>query len=81
MALAYPTNRTMVRSPVRNDVCEVSHAISSSQYPDAPILLLSDVSSLPPDIAPYVKEFVRKGEPARLMTTLQRMLPKAEGFA
>jgi DNA-binding NtrC family response regulator len=52
-----------------------------AQYPDAPILLLSDVSSLPSDMAPYVQEFVRKGEPARLMSTLQRMLPKAEGFA
>ncbi len=46
-----------------------------AQYPAAPILLLSDIWSLPSDIAPYVAEFVRKGEPARLMSTLKRMLP------
>ena len=45
------------------------------QYPGAPILLLSDIYSLPPDIAPHVAEFVRKGEPAKLMMTLKRMLP------
>jgi len=44
-------------------------------YPDAPILLLSDVWSLPSDIAPFVEEFVRKGEPAKLMSALKRMLP------
>ncbi len=46
-----------------------------ARYPAAPILLLSDVWSLPSDIAPYVAEFVRKGEPAKLMSTLKRMLP------
>jgi DNA-binding NtrC family response regulator len=46
-----------------------------SQYPGAPILLLSDVWSLPPEMAPYVAEFVRKGEPAKLTSTLKRMLP------
>jgi len=45
-----------------------------SQYPTAPILLLSDVWSLPPEMIPYVAEFVRKGEPAKLTNTLRRML-------
>ena len=49
-----------------------------AMYPAAPILLLSDVWSLPPDIAPYIKEFVRKGEPAKLMSTLRRMLPEVD---
>ncbi len=44
-----------------------------ARYPSAPILLLSDVWSLPPEIAPYITEFVRKGEPAKLISTLKRM--------
>lgn len=46
------------------------------KYAGAPILLLSDVWTLPADIAPYITEFVRKGEPAKLMSTLRRMLPR-----
>lgn len=40
------------------------------RYPDAPIIVLSDVYDLPADIAPYVQAFVRKGEPAKLVAML-----------
>jgi hypothetical protein len=46
-----------------------------SLYPAAPIILLSDVWNLPTEIAPYVADFVRKGEPAKLLGTLSRLLP------
>jgi CheY-like chemotaxis protein len=39
-------------------------------YPRAPIVLLSDGRSLPADIAPYVSDFVRRGEPAELLRKL-----------
>ena len=40
-------------------------------YPRAPIvLLLSDVRNLPADIAPYVSDTVRRGEPAELLKKL-----------
>jgi DNA-binding response OmpR family regulator len=48
------------------------------QYPSAPIVLLSDVFDAPPDIAPFVQAFVRKGNPALLLTTL-RQLTSAPG--
>lgn len=41
-------------------------------YPAAPIILLSDLWSLPTDIAPFVDGFVRKGEPAKLLETVSR---------
>ncbi len=47
-----------------------------NQYPAAPIILLSDMWSLPSDVAPYVTDFVRKGEPAKLLGTLRRLLPR-----
>ncbi len=47
--------------------------------PDAPIVVLSDVWSLPADIAPYVTDFVRKGQPARLLQMVGKLLgPAAE---
>lgn len=36
-------------------------------YPQVPIIVLSDLWSLPADIAPFVSGFVRKGEPAKLL--------------
>ncbi len=39
-------------------------------YPQAPIVLLSDGRSVPPDIAPYVTDSVRRGEPAELLHKL-----------
>ena len=43
-----------------------------SLYPQVPIIVLSDLWSLPADIAPFVTDFVRKGEPAKLLETVSR---------
>ena len=43
-------------------------------YPQAPIVLLSDVRSVPPDIAPYVSDYVRRGEPAELLRKLSVLI-------
>jgi DNA-binding NtrC family response regulator len=42
--------------------------------PDAPIVLLSDIWALPADIAPYVTDFVRKGQPAKLLEMVGRLI-------
>jgi DNA-binding response OmpR family regulator len=52
---------------------EVARLICAS-YPDVPILLLSDVQGLPADVAPYVAQFVRKGEPRKLVSTILKLL-------
>ena len=44
-------------------------------FPAVPIILLSDLWSLPADIAPFVTEFVRKGQPAKLLQVVGRLLP------
>ena len=46
-------------------------------YPQAPIMLLSDLWSMPSDISPYIAEFVRKGQPARLLETAAKLLQAA----
>jgi DNA-binding NtrC family response regulator len=46
-------------------------------FPGAPIIVLSDLWSLPADIAPFVTEFVRKGQPAKLLQLVGRLLPLA----
>lgn len=46
-----------------------------SLYPSAPVVLLSDMWSLPSDIEPYVTDFVRKGQPAKLLETVCRLVP------
>ena len=38
------------------------------------ILVLSDVYDLPADIAPYATAFVRKGEPAELVTRIREIM-------
>lgn len=48
-------------------------------YPSVPIVLLSDMWSLPADIEPYVSEFVRKGQPGKLLETVRRLVPHANG--
>jgi DNA-binding NtrC family response regulator len=48
------------------------------RYPRAPILLISDVWNLPTDIAPHVSDFVRRGEPAKLLQKLTRLLSKSD---
>jgi DNA-binding NtrC family response regulator len=45
--------------------------------PDALIVVLSDLWCLPADIAPFVNEFVRKGQPAKLLEMVGRLLPPA----
>lgn len=47
-------------------------ALVHRAYPEAPIILLSDLCGLPEDIAPYVKAFVRKGEPEKLIATVKK---------
>ena len=44
----------------------------SGVYPNAPIILLSDIYGIPDDIAPYIKAFVRKGEPEKLIATVKK---------
>lgn len=41
-------------------------------FPNAPIILLSDLYGVPDDIAPYVKTFVRKGEPEKLIAAVKK---------
>lgn len=41
-----------------------------SKFPDAPIILLSDYWSPPADIAPFIDQFIRKGEPSKLVEAL-----------
>lgn len=42
-----------------------------AKYGTVPIILLSDLWNPPPDIAPYISQFVRKGDPAKLVTALK----------
>ena len=49
------------------------------KYPDPPIVVLSDVFGMPDDIAPYAQRFVRKGEPEKLIATIQSLLAAAPG--
>lgn len=43
-------------------------------FPNAPIVLLSEVQELPEDIEPYVKAFVRKGNPEKLVAIVKNLL-------
>ncbi len=45
------------------------------RYPKIPIVVLSDVWSLPLDIAPHATGFIRKGDPQQLVKVLNKMLP------
>ncbi|HEX5236527.1 MAG TPA: hypothetical protein VFW25_14505 [Silvibacterium sp.] len=46
-------------------------------FPGVPIILLSDVYGIPEDIAPYVKAFVRKGEPEKLIAMVKKFASTA----
>jgi DNA-binding NarL/FixJ family response regulator len=50
-------------------------------YPAVPIIVLSDLWSLPADIAPFVNGFVRKGEPAKLLETVSQYFLVSAGTA
>ncbi len=56
---------------------EVAQKIRAA-WPDAPLVLLSDVHGLPVDMEPVVNYFVRKGEPAKLIATLNDLLGAPE---
>jgi DNA-binding response OmpR family regulator len=45
-----------------------------SKFPQAPIILLSDLWSAPADVAPFVNQLVRKGEPAKLVEVIHSHL-------
>ncbi len=52
---------------------EIARQIKA-KHPQAPILVLSDLWTMPTDIEPYASEFVRKGEPENLLKTLRGMV-------
>jgi len=52
------------------DIAKVIH----ERLPDAPVIVLSDAPMLPEDIAPLVQGFVRKGDPAKLVEKLHKLL-------
>jgi DNA-binding NtrC family response regulator len=57
---------------------EIAQEIKA-KHPQAPVLVLSDLWTMPTDIEPYASEFVRKGEPENLLNTLRRLV--AQGGA
>jgi len=44
------------------------------KFPEAPILILSELEWVPDDIYPYASAFVGKGEPEKLMQTLMELV-------
>jgi DNA-binding NtrC family response regulator len=48
-------------------------------YPHAPIVVLSDLWSMPIDIAPHAAKFVRKGEPQQLIDIIRTLMVNADG--
>ncbi|MGH9559935.1 MAG: hypothetical protein ACRD3S_00650 [Terracidiphilus sp.] len=48
-----------------------------TKFPEAIIVLLSDFWSAPPDIAPFISQFVRKGEPEKLVEILRAQLSQS----
>jgi len=49
------------------------------QYPEAPILLLCDAQGPPAGTAPYVADYVRRGEPAQLLDKLSVLVARSMG--
>jgi DNA-binding NtrC family response regulator len=47
---------------------------AKSAFPEAQIVVLSELPWMPDDIRPYAAAFVNKGEPKRLIETLARVL-------
>jgi DNA-binding NtrC family response regulator len=48
-----------------------------SKFPEAPVILLSDLWSPPADIAPFITQFVRKGDPGKFLDVVRSYLPGA----
>jgi len=46
-----------------------------AKHPETPIILLSNLWTMPADIEPYATAFVRKGEPRQLVNTLHQLIP------
>jgi DNA-binding response OmpR family regulator len=57
----------------RTNAVEVAKLIHSRR-PGVPVVVLSDSFELPNDIAPLVQGFVRKGDPAKLVDRVQKIL-------
>jgi DNA-binding response OmpR family regulator len=52
-----------------------------AEHPQAPILVLSDLWSMPPDIEPYASGFLRKGDPKALLNALHRLVAAPDSAA
>ena len=46
-------------------------------FPEKPLLVLSDMQSMPDDIAPYAAGFARKGEPEQLLAKIRTLVNSA----
>ena len=57
---------------------ELAQEIRQS-FTEVPIVVLSDLWSLPDDMTPFASAFVRKGQPAKLLETIGRLLPHGKG--
>jgi DNA-binding NtrC family response regulator len=51
------------------------------RYPGAPVVVLSDLWSMPVDVAPYTATFVRKGEPQKLIDTIRALMANGDSPA
>ena len=70
-----PINLAVVDYRLGNDWTAVQVIQRLRQaFPDLPVVILSDFSWLPDDVAPFVSGFVRKGEPQELLETISRVL-------
>ena len=56
---------------------EIAQEIKA-KHPQAPILVLSDLWTMPADIAPYASVFVRKGDPENLLNTLRKLVAASD---
>jgi DNA-binding NtrC family response regulator len=54
---------------------EIAQEIKA-KHPQAPILVLSDLWTMPTDIEPFASEFVRKGEPQNLLNALLKLVTR-----
>ena len=70
-----PINLAVVDYRLGNDWTAVQVIQRLRQaFPDLPVVMLSDFSWLPDDVAPFVSAFVRKGEPQELLETISSIL-------
>ena len=67
--LDYRLNSVMTAPDIAQEI--------KAKHPQAPVLVLSDLWSMPADIEPFASEFVRKGEPEKLLDALRRLVTQA----